>query len=207
MKLKEFLDLENQTQFELQPLPYEYDALEPNIDKETMVEHHTKHQQKYVDNLNKALEEKPYIRKDLMGIFSNIRVYSDEIRNNAGGVWNHQFFWPLLTKKKTKPNGTLNDAIIKQFDSIESFKEQFKEAGLSQFGSGWVWLVKTGGGLKIVTTPNQDNPIMTLQGKPVIGCDVWEHAYYLKHKSNRGKWIDTFFKVLNWDEANKNYNN
>lgn len=206
MKLKEFLDFEGRDVFELQPLPYEYDSLEPNIDKETMIEHHTKHQQKYVDNLNKALDEKPYIKKDLISIFSNIRVYSDDIRNNAGGVWNHQFFWPLLSKKKTKPNGKLSDDLVRVFGSIEDFKEQFKEAGLAQFGSGWVWLVKTGEGLKIITTPNQDNPLMTLGGKPIIACDVWEHAYYLKHKSNRAKWIDTFFKVLNWEQADKNYN-
>jgi Fe-Mn family superoxide dismutase len=193
--------------YELPQLPYEYDALEPHIDEETMREHHTKHQAKYVENLNKELADLPQMRKPLEEIFENIQSYNTAVRNNGGGVWNHTFFWNLLSPTEMNPSGKLRSDIISQWGDMEDFQTEFKDAGLKRFGSGWVWLVlntKTSK-LEIITTPNQDNPLMMEGLAPIIGCDLWEHAYYLKHKSNRGNWIDTFFKILNWDWAGKLY--
>ena len=206
MKLTELLEMDKLS-YELPQLPYEYDALEPHIDEETMREHHTKHQAKYVENLNKELADLPQMRKPLEEIFENIQSYNTAVRNNGGGVWNHTFFWNLLSPTETTPSGKLRSDIISQWGDMEDFQTEFKDAGLKRFGSGWVWLVlniKTSK-LEIITTPNQDNPLMMEGLTPIIGCDLWEHAYYLKHKSNRGNWIDTFFKILNWDFVGKLY--
>jgi Fe-Mn family superoxide dismutase len=208
MKLTELLEIESGGEmYSLPNLPYPYDALEPHIDKETMVEHHSKHQAKYVENLNKELSDLPQMRKPLEEIFVDIQSYNTAVRNNGGGVWNHTFFWNLLSPTEMTPSGKLKSDIISQWGDIEDFQTEFKDAGLKRFGSGWVWLVlneKTSK-LEIITTPNQDNPLMMGGLTPIIGCDLWEHAYYLKHKSNRGNWIDTFFKILNWDWVGKLY--
>jgi Fe-Mn family superoxide dismutase len=208
MKLLELIEIESGGEmYSLPNLPYPYDALEPHIDKETMVEHHSKHQAKYVENLNKELSDFPQLRKPLEEIFKDIQSYNTAVRNNGGGVWNHTFFWNLLSPTEMNPSGKLRSDIISQWGDIEDFQMEFKDAGLKRFGSGWVWLVlnaKTSK-LEIISTPNQDNPLMMDSMSPIIGCDLWEHAYYLKHKSNRGNWIDTFFKILNWDFANKWY--
>ena len=193
---------------QLIPLPYEYNALEPIIDEETMREHHTKHLKKYVETYNSLIDDTPASQRPLEEVFEDIRSYESGIRNNGGGIWNHNFFFSLLTPNKTTPNGKLDLAISKKFGSIESFMEKFREEGLKRFGSGWVWLVKnTNGELSIITTGNQDNPLMFPNNQyiPIIGCDLWEHSYYLKHKSNRGGWIDSFFECLDWDKAEEYY--
>jgi len=208
MKLTELLEMEDHGRvYELPELPYEYNALEPHIDEETMIEHHSKHQAKYVENLNKELEDLPQMRKPLEEIFQTIQSYNTAVRNNGGGVWNHTFFWNLLSPTQTQPSGKLKMDILSQWGTMEDFQAEFKDAGLKRFGSGWVWLVfdTDTSKLEIVTTPNQDNPLMMEGLIPIIGCDLWEHAYYLKHKSNRGNWIDTFFKILNWDFAGNTY--
>ena len=208
MKLTELLEMEDHGRvYQLPELPYEYDALEPHIDEETMIEHHSKHQAKYVENLNKELEDLPQMRKPLEEIFQTIQSYNTAVRNNGGGVWNHTFFWNLLSPTQTQPSGKLKMDILSQWGTMEDFQAEFKDAGLKRFGSGWVWLVfdTDTSTLEIVTTPNQDNPLMMEGLIPIIGCDLWEHAYYLKHKSNRGNWIDTFFKILNWDFAGSTY--
>ena len=190
------------------PLPYEYDALEPIIDKETMVEHHTKHLKKYVETYNSLIDGTPASQRTLEEVLGDIRAYDNGIRNNGGGIWNHNFFFSLLTPNKTTPNGKLDLAISKKFGGVDSFIEKFREEGLKRFGSGWVWLVKnTNGELSIITTANQDNPLMFPNNQyiPIIGCDLWEHSYYLKHKSNRGGWIDSFFECLDWDKAEEYY--
>ena len=206
MKLTELLEMDKLS-YELPQLPYEYDALEPHIDEETMREHHTKHQAKYVENLNKELADLPQMRKPLEEIFENIQSYNTAVRNNGGGVWNHTFFWKVLSPTEMNPSGKLKSDIISQWGDMEDFQTEFKDAGLKRFGSGWVWLVSNTKTFKleIITTPNQDNPLMMEGLTPIIGCDLWEHAYYLKHKSNRGNWIDTFFKILNWDFVGKLY--
>jgi Fe-Mn family superoxide dismutase len=209
MKLTELLEIESGGEmYSLPELPYSYDALEPHIDEETMIEHHSKHQAKYVDNLNKELADLPQMRKPLEEIFKDIQSYNTAVRNNAGGVWNHTFFWNLLSPNPTAPSSELKMDILRKWDTMEDFQSEFKDVGLKRFGSGWVWLVynEKVGGLEIISTPNQDNPLMMDGMLPIIGCDLWEHAYYLKHKSNRGNWIDTFFEILNWDFANKWYN-
>lgn len=209
MKLTELLEIESGGEmYSLPELPYSYDALEPHIDEETMIEHHSKHQAKYVENLNKELADLPQMRKPLEEIFKDIQSYNTAVRNNAGGVWNHTFFWNLLSPNQTAPSSELKMDILRKWDTMEDFQTEFKDMGLKRFGSGWVWLVynEKVGGLEIISTPNQDNPLMMDGMLPIIGCDLWEHAYYLKHKSNRGNWIDTFFEILNWDFANKWYN-
>ena len=208
MKLTELLEMEEFSRvYELPELPYPYDALEPHIDTETMREHHLKHQAKYVENLNKELDEYPQLRKPLEEIFENIEAYSTAVRNNGGGTWNHTFFWNLLSPTTQTPSGKLKMDILSQWGEMEDFMEEFKDAGLKRFGSGWVWLVysEKSSKLEIISTPNQDNPLMMDGMLPIIGCDLWEHAYYLKHKSNRGNWIDTFFEILNWENAGETY--
>ena len=209
MNFKDLIEIHGKhSAIELPELPYSYDALEPHIDEETMREHHLKHQRKYVDTLNEEIDGTPAGQRGLEEILGDIGAYNDVIRNNAGGVWNHSFFWPLLSPKPVNPSGELVLHIIKTWGSLDDFKGKFKEAGLKRFGSGWVWLVQSRDGeLSIITTKNQDNPLMFPNNRytPIIGCDLWEHAYYLKHKSNRGAWIDTFFEILNWEEANNNF--
>jgi Fe-Mn family superoxide dismutase len=210
MSLRDLVEIHGDfSAHQLPELPYDYGDLEPHIDEETMREHHLKHQKKYVDTLNEEIDGTPASQRTLEEILGDIRAYSKTIRNNGGGVWNHTFFWPLLSPQKIEPSGPLVMSISKQWGNLQDFKEEFKEKGLKQFGSGWVWLVvdNTEQKLKIITTSNQDNPLMypNTMYTPIIGCDLWEHAYYLKHKSNRGEWIDTFFEILNWEQANKNY--
>ena len=209
MSFRDLVEIHGKTSVQhLVPLPYEYDALEPIIDEETMREHHTKHLKKYVETYNSLIDDTPASQRNLEEVLGDIRSYDNGIRNNGGGIWNHNFFFSLLTPNQTTPNGKLDLAISKKFGSIESFMEKFREEGLKRFGSGWVWLVKnTNGELSIITTGNQDNPLMFPNNQyiPIIGCDLWEHSYYLKHKSNRGGWIDSFFECLDWDKAEEYY--
>ena len=193
---------------ELPKLEYAYDALEPFFDAKTMEIHHTKHHQAYVDKLNAALEKHPELQsKPVEDLIKDLNNLPDDIktavRNNGGGHLNHSFFWPLL-KKDTAPEGSLVEAIAATFGSLDAFKEKFKAAAIGQFGSGWAWLVVNNGKLEIVSTPNQDNPIT--EGKiPVIGLDVWEHAYYLSYQNKRPDYVDAFFNILNWEQAEANY--
>ena len=209
MSFRDLVEIHGKTSVQhLVPLPYEYDALEPIIDEETMREHHTKHLKKYVETYNSLIDDTPASQRNLEEVLGDIRSYDNGIRNNGGGIWNHNFFFSLLTPNKTTPNGKLDLAISKKFGGVDSFIEKFREEGLKRFGSGWVWLVKdTKGELSIITTGNQDNPLMFPNNQyiPIIGCDLWEHSYYLKHKSNRGGWIDSFFECLDWDKAEEYY--
>ena len=184
----------------MEELPYAYDALEPVIDVATMTLHHDKHQQTYVDNLNKALEE----HKDLQGNTLEELILSDVdiIKNNAGGVWNHDFFWKAMTKPRNSQIGdTVLKVLEKEFDNIDVFKEMFEKAALGRFGSGYAWLVKDKEGkLGILSTPNQDPP--TEGGKkPLLALDVWEHAYYLKYQNRRAEYIKAWWQVVNWDRV------
>ena len=209
MSFRDLVEIHGKTSVQhLVPLPYEYDALEPIIDEETMREHHTKHLKKYVETYNSLIDDTPASQRSLEEVLGDIRSYGSGIRNNGGGIWNHNFFFSLLTPNQTTPNGKLDLAISKKFGEVEEFIEKFREEGLKRFGSGWVWLVKNSEGeLSIITTANQDNPLMFPNNQyiPIIGCDLWEHSYYLKHKSNRGGWIDSFFECLDWDKAEEYY--
>jgi superoxide dismutase, Fe-Mn family len=184
-------------------LPYDYDALEPHIDEATMKVHHDKHHQAYVDNANKALDGTEWADKDVVEVLKNLdSLPSDKqgpVRNNAGGHYNHSLFWTFLSPDGGgEPSGALADAINSAFGSFDEFKSQFKAAGIGRFGSGWAWLVKDGDGVAITSTPNQDSPIS--EGKtPLLGLDVWEHAYYLKYQNKRPDYIDAFWNVVNWD--------
>lgn len=197
--------------FQLPQLPYSYDALEPYIDTETMTIHHQKHHKAYVDNLNKALSNYPDLQgKTLEELLMNLntlpRDIREQVRNNGGGHYNHSFFWTIMGKGKGgEPKGKLKDDIIKSFGSFDNFKKEFKDAATKRFGSGWAWLVKgKDGKLSITSTANQDSTIM-VGITPVLGIDVWEHAYYLKYKNERGSYIDAWWNVVNWDEIEKNY--
>ncbi|OGY46161.1 MAG: superoxide dismutase [Candidatus Buchananbacteria bacterium RIFCSPHIGHO2_02_FULL_38_8] len=193
---------------QLDPLPYPYDSLEPYIDEETMKIHHDKHHQGYIDKLNKALEGHDKLTKEsIEKLLSNLDSVPAEIKtavkNNGGGHYHHHVFWPML-KKDVKPQGEVTKAIEKKFGSLDSFKEEFTKAASTLFGSGWTWLVVNNGELEIVNTSNQDSPIG--QGKiPVLGIDVWEHAYYLKYQNRRPEYIEAFFNIINWEQINKNY--
>lgn len=199
------------SQFKLKPLPYAYDALEPYIDKETMMLHHDKHEKAYLDNLNKAISKYPELyKKGIEGMLKDLNSVPEDIRetvkNNAGGVYNHEFFWSIMSPEKNQtPAGDLLKAINKDFQSFDNFKAKFKEAALGRFGSGWAFLVKDKDGkLSIISTANQDSPIS--QGlTPIIGIDVWEHAYYLKYQNKRGDYIDNWWNVVNWKQAENNY--
>ncbi len=199
--------------FTLPPLPYAYDALEPSIDKMTMEIHHTKHHQAYVTNLNKALESAPDLAgKSLEQLLANNLAAVPEairtaVRNNGGGHWNHTLFWEIMGPHKGgAPVGNLAKAINAKFGSFEAFKEKFNAAAISRFGSGWAWLLRTAdGGVDIVSSPNQDNPLM--EGKyAVIGLDVWEHAYYLKYQNRRPEYVTNWWNVVNWDKAEERFN-
>ena len=192
--------------FTLPPLGYAYDALEPHIDARTMEIHHTKHHQAYIDNANKALAALPALQKESAErLMSNLSVLPDASRaalvNNVGGHLNHSFFWKLLTPGgKAEPTGELAAAIKSTFGSMDEFKKAFSTAAASRFGSGWAWLVVKGGKLSITSTPNQDTPLS--EGAiPVVGIDVWEHAYYLKYQNKRADYVQAFWKVVNWDVA------
>ena len=196
--------------FELPPLPYAYDALEPSIDKMTMEIHHDKHHQGYVNNLNKAVEGTPMEKMGIDDIIKKIDNNSPAaLRNNAGGHWNHTFFWNIMGPKAGGvPTGALAAAITKKFGSFDAFKTEFEKAAGSRFGSGWAWLIKNGNDLEIVSTPNQDNPMMALaekKGTPVVGIDVWEHAYYLKYQNKRADYVKAFWDVVDWNKAGKNF--
>jgi Fe-Mn family superoxide dismutase len=189
--------------FSVPDLPYPYDALEPHIDEATMRVHHDKHHQAYVDKANGALEGTEWADRDVEEVLKNLdSLPADKqgpVRNNGGGHYNHTLFWQMLSPDGGgEPSGELASAIDSAFGSFEEFKEKFKAAGIGQFGSGWAWLVKDGDGVAIVSTPNQDSPISA--GKtPLLGCDVWEHAYYLKYQNKRPDYIDAFWNVVNWD--------
>ena len=197
--------------FTLPALPYANDALEPHIDARTMEIHHTKHHQAYVNNLNAAIEKAPELASksldDLMrGINSVPEAVRTAVRNNGGGHWNHSAFWQLMGPGKGgEPTGRLADAIKSSFGDFNKFKEQFAAAGAGRFGSGWAWLVNDGGKLSITSTPNQDNPLMEGK-KAVLGCDVWEHAYYLKYQNRRPDYLAAWWNVVNWAEAEKLFN-
>ena len=206
-------DLNKNNKFVLIPLPYAYDALEPYIDKRTMEIHHDKHEQAYVDNLNKAISNYAELySKTTEDMLKNLDTIPTDIRqsviNNAGGVYNHQFFWSIMSPKHDQePSGNLLKAINSTFGSFDNFKKLFTEAALSRFGSGWAWLVKDSDNkLSIITTANQDSPISN-NLTPIIGLDVWEHAYYLKYQNRRKEYIDNWWHVVNWEQAEKNYNN
>jgi superoxide dismutase, Fe-Mn family len=192
--------------FTLPPLPYAYDALEPTIDKETMTLHHTKHHQAYVDKLNEGVTEDPSLEgKSLEEILGVISSQPKKVRNNGGGHWNHTFFWETMKGGGGQPTGALAEAIQSKFGSFDEFKTKFNEAGVGQFGSGWVWLIANASGeLEIVATPNQDNPLMDdapVKGTPILGNDVWEHAYYLKYNNRRPDYLKAWWDVVNWDKA------
>lgn len=195
--------------FTLPPLGYANDALEPNIDAQTMEIHHDKHHNTYVTNLNNAVEGTEFADMDINELIANLDKVPAEkqtaVRNNGGGHANHTFFWELLTPGgASEPSGALADAINAAFGSFDEFKAKFEAAGAGRFGSGWAWLIKDGDGVAIVSTPNQDSPVM--EGKtPIIGVDVWEHAYYLKYQNRRPEYLKAFWNVVNWDVAAANF--
>ena len=194
--------------FTLPPLPYAYDALEPTIDVQTMTLHHTKHHQAYVDKLNEGVAEGGLDGQSLEQILAGISGHSKKVRNNGGGHWNHSFFWETMAPGGSGPNGAILEQINTTFGSFDDFKKKFAEAGIGQFGSGWVWLLAGGiRGLVIVSTPNQDNPLMNdvgdVQGYPILGNDVWEHAYYLKYNNRRPDYLNAWWDVVNWDKVNE----
>ncbi len=195
---------------ELPSLPYAYDALEPHIDARTMEIHHGKHHAAYVNNLNKALEGHPDLQQrsitellaDLSAVPESIRP---AVRNNGGGHFNHSMFWKVMQKGGGgEPSGALGDAIRDSFGSVDEFKSRFAQAGATRFGSGWAWLFVSGGKLQVGSSPNQDSPVMD-GGKPVLGLDVWEHAYYLHYQNRRPDYIQAWWSVVNWDQVAENF--
>jgi superoxide dismutase, Fe-Mn family len=198
--------------FEVPPLPYDYNALEPHIDEETMHLHHDKHHQAYVNNLNAALEKHPELQdrsaedliRDLNNVPEDIRT---AVRNNGGGHVNHSMFWQIMEPNGGgEPTGPIADAINSAFGSFDAFKQQFNDAGTKRFGSGWAWLVKdSNGNLSITSTANQDSPL-TDGATPILGNDVWEHAYYLKYQNRRPEYLNAWWNVVNWDEVNRRFN-
>jgi len=202
--------------YELPPLPYPKDALEPHIDAQTMEIHHDKHHNAYVTNVNKAIAGKADLeKKTVEELISHLDAVPADIkgavRNNGGGHANHSMFWKLMAPKAGgAPSGKLADDIKTTFGSFDAFEEKFEAAGATRFGSGWAWLVVNGGKLEVVSTANQDNPIMGkaiagCEGTPILGCDVWEHAYYLKYQNKRPDYLKAFWNVVNWAEVAKNY--
>lgn len=198
------------SKFELPALPYAFDALEPHIDARTMEIHHDKHHAAYVTNLNKAVEGNAELEgKSLEELFKNISKLPVAVRNNGGGHYNHAMFWNVMGPNKGgQPTGALADAINGTFGSFDKFKELFNNAGATRFGSGWAWLVQSNGKLVVSSTPNQDNPLMDIadvKGFPVLGLDVWEHAYYLHYQNRRPDYMNAWWNVVNWDEVAKRF--
>jgi Fe-Mn family superoxide dismutase len=197
--------------FQLPKLPYAYDALEPHIDARTMEIHHSKHHNGYTTNLNNAIEGTDLESKSILEILENLDMSNMAVRNNGGGFYNHDLFWKIMSPNGGgEPSGELAAAINKEFGSFDGFKDAFSKAAATRFGSGWAWLcVHKGGEVKVCSTPNQDNPIMPevgCGGFPILGLDVWEHAYYLHYQNRRPDYIGSFFNLINWEEVNKRYN-
>ncbi len=199
--------------FKLPDLPYGYDALQPHIDKRTMKIHHTKHHNGYTNKLNAAIEGTDLEKKKIEDILKKVSTASTAVRNNGGGYYNHSLFWKIMSPDGGgEPNARskFGKAFTKAFGTLEAFKDEFSKAAATRFGSGWAWLcVNSRGNLFITSTPNQDNPLMDVaeeKGTPILGIDVWEHAYYLKYQNRRPDYIEAFFNVINWAEVSKNYN-
>ena len=195
--------------FELPDLPYAYGALEPHIDARTMEIHHSKHHNGYTTKLNAAIDGTDLAGKSIEDILSGISAHGAGVRNNGGGFYNHSLFWTVMGPNGGgNPSGKLADAINSAFGSFDAFKDQFSNAAATQFGSGWAWLVVNNGKLEVCSTPNQDNPLMDVSdcsGTPILGLDVWEHAYYLNYQNRRPDYIEAFFNVINWDEVARRY--
>jgi len=196
--------------FELPKLKYAYDALEPHIDARTMEIHHTKHHKGYTDNLNKAIEGTDLDGKTIENILINLDMENKAVRNNGGGYYNHSLFWEVISpENKGRLSGQLQDAIEEKFVSFDAFKDEFSKAAATRFGSGWAWLcVHRGGKVEVCSTANQDNPLMPgtgCGGTPILGLDVWEHAYYLNYQNRRPDYINAFFNVINWNEVERRY--
>ena len=198
----------NALQFSQVALPYAYNALEPSIDATTMDIHYNKHHTAYIKNVNEAIAADKISFSTEKDFFNNASKLSAKAKNNGGGAWNHNFFWQVMhpSKEMKSPTGKLADAINGSFDSFEKFKEQFTQAAMTRFGSGWAWLVNDNGKLKIGSTANQDNPLMDtseLKGTPILGLDVWEHAYYLKYQNKRNEYVANWWNVVHWEEVAK----
>ena len=199
--------------FTLPALPYAHNALEPHIDTKTMEIHHGKHHQAYIDNLNKAIAGTDNENKSIEELVAAAGSISPAVRNNGGGHWNHSFFWESLASPASggtggTPTGKLAESINEAFGSFDAFKEKFAAAGITRFGSGWAWLIVKDGKLEVSSTPNQDNPLMDVaevKGTPVLGCDVWEHAYYLNYQNRRADYLAAFWNVVNWDKVSERF--
>lgn len=194
--------------FELPKLPYAYDALEPHFDAMTMEIHHSRHHQAYVNNLNAAIQGTELESKSLEALMAEVSKLSAAVRNNGGGHYNHSLFWQILSANGGQPSAELAAAIDSAFGSFDKMKEEFNKAAATRFGSGWAWLSVAGGKLVISSTPNQDNPLMDVadvKGTPILGLDVWEHAYYLKYQNKRPDYIAAFWSVINWAEVSRRY--
>ncbi len=190
------------------PLPYPKESLEPNIDTMTMDIHYSKHYAAYVKNVNDAIAAENISYQTETDFFANASKLSAKARNNGGGAWNHNFFWMVMNPNSVGPTGKMAEAINGSFESFEKFKEQFTQAAMTRFGSGWAWLVEENGKLKIGSTPNQDNPLMDVsdfKGTPLLGLDVWEHAYYLKYQNKRNEYISNWWNIVNWEEVAKRF--
>jgi len=195
--------------FKLPNLPYAYDALEPHFDARTMEIHHSRHHAAYTNNLNAAVDGTVMSGKSIEELLKSISNYPVAVRNNGGGFYNHNLFWEILSPKGGGvPGGDLLIAINSNFGSFDKFRETFNAAAMSRFGSGWAWLVVIKGKMVVTSSPNQDNPLMDLaevKGKPILGIDVWEHAYYLKYQNRRAEYVDAFWNLINWEEVNKRF--
>ena len=195
--------------FKLPELSYAFDALEPYIDEATMRVHYNGHHRGYTNGLNAAIEGTDMENMSIEEILANVDPCNKTVRNNGGGYFNHVLYWEIMSPDDSEPEGEFAKHINNTFGSFSKFKEVFTKAGLSRFGSGWVWLVVDNGNLRVGSTANQDNPLMQfseLKGSPILGMDVWEHAYYLKHQNKRGAYINDFFNVINWEEVQRRYN-
>jgi superoxide dismutase, Fe-Mn family len=195
--------------FEVPPLPYDYDALEPSIDEQTMRLHHDKHHQAYVDNANKALEGTEWADRPVEQVLGDLELLPEDkqtaVRNNAGGHANHSLFWEIMSPDGGgEPSGSLAAAISSTFGGLDELKSQVNDAGVKRFGSGWTWLVHDGTGLAVVSTPNQDSPLMN-DDTPLLGIDVWEHAYYLKYQNRRPEYLEAWWNVVDWDAVQRRY--